>query len=311
MSSWKQSLLFELTDEVESIPLLQKQPKAFPSRAVLRERERELMYTPVPSEELPLKNSRLVPASYACMNAHQVRERTQRTCTESVLLCYMAQANSSEQLFRFFHKVKDASLDQLQNHSWLLKNNAPFRFKTAKDDRITPFFEFANQYGGVDQLAEDFLESPYAVREKLVSKVGGMGMKTASFWYYLLGGRNELVTLDQHVLEQAASLGVSMRSSLVNPLPRKSGLYEGQPVRNSPSKQEYLSIEEDLQKLFAHYSLGSRKVHDAYEGNTDTSLWFTTLWLAGIHEDRRQRFGHVPVLTDLFGDSRFIYPYTQ
>jgi thermostable 8-oxoguanine DNA glycosylase len=76
------------------------------------------------------------------------------------------------------------------------------------EDRFTPFYKYSNKYkGGLTSLAQDILDNPRELREEITSNVKFMGLKTTSFWYLCLGGK-ELMTLDVHNLRQISNLDI-------------------------------------------------------------------------------------------------------
>ena len=301
VTTMEQEPLFSFSPEKKSKELV---ARVFPSRQVLFVDDGVMMYKWAPGSCSPFEESDLPSLAHECRSVHTLRTLSERTITETLLMAYLAQANYSEPLFPYIRRLQSEPLEHLRDMRWLLANKAPFRYKVGKNTaRYPTALQFADGYGGIERLAEDYLSDPFDFREFLYDNINGMGYKTASYWHFLMGGEG-LFTLDQHVLEQASGLGVAMPERFVTPKPRASGIHKGSSIRESPSGLTYLQIESRLADLLADFS--SKPVLE------DTSYWTSVLWYAGVLEDRRQRSRLDPRQTSILGhQTRFIYPYSE
>lgn len=279
---------------------------SYDHRGVFKVEDGVLLHKPPGDDYVPLKESPLYTQSLSCQQGFQLKTLDELRLTEAAVLVISAQAAKTEPLFEYFKRTAGASINQRRSFVWNRMTKNPARWKD--EDRLTPFFNFADAYGGIERLAQDFLEEPHRVREELDS-VTWIGPKTASFFHYCVGG-NGLATIDMHILEQAHGLGLAINEKYVFPTERKSGVSQGKKVRGHPSFNEYVHIEEMLKEFWEE--------HDVFDslpdGSLDVNRWFTAFWLAGIQEDRfrRQKNNyHTRAIFEQTPQQQFLYPFSD
>ena len=97
------------------------------------------------------------------------------------------------------------------------------RFHNVKSARLLRVRE---EWANIQPLLEDRSVAPFALRERVLERIHGMGMKEASHFLRNIGVRG-LAILDRHIFKHLASLNV------IAEIPK-----------NAPSKKQYLQIEE-------------------------------------------------------------------
>jgi len=271
--------------------------EGYRSRACLKVIDSVVCHKPPGLDYVPLEDSPLYAQSLHCQEAFRIRTFDEQRLTEAAVFAISMQAAKTEPLFDYFKKIAPASVDELRSFTWHRINRNPARWKN--EDRLHFFFDFADQYGGIESLTRDFLKEPDVMRRRLKDEVKWLDAKTASIFYYASGG-NSLATIDMHVLEQARGCGLDIKDRYVIPQVRVSGKTKGKAVRDRPRFDEYLRIEQDLKEFWEEYDV-FEKLSD---GRLDVARWFTTFWLAGIWEDRFQQRQPYPELSYIYSDDK-------
>ena len=279
---------------------------SYDHRGVLKVEDGVLLHKPPGEDYVPLKESPLYEQSLLCQQGFQLQTLDELRLTEAAVLVISAQASSTEPLFEYFMRTAGADIKQRRSFAWNRMANNPARWKD--EDRLTPFFNFVDNYGGIERVSMDYLANPHDFRKELTN-ILWIEAKTASFFHYCIGG-NGLATIDMHVLEQAHGLGLAIDEKYVIPKVRKSGASKGKKVRDHPSFNNYVAIEDALKEFWGTHDIFPRL--DC--GSLDVNRWFTAFWLAGIQEDRYRRFKNGLHTRKLLGQDsaqQFNYPFSD
>ncbi|MDA3856206.1 MAG: hypothetical protein PF569_08165, partial [Candidatus Woesearchaeota archaeon] len=223
------------------------------------------------------------------LDGHIIPKISERKCLEAAIFCLASQALVFERASTFANDIAKTSDENLQDNEFVY--NLSRQYLRFPEDRFTPFYKYSNKYkGGLTSLAQDILDNPRELREEITSNVKFMGLKTTSFWYLCLGGK-ELMTLDVHNLRQISNLDI---------IPIKESHYlgkrrsTGKCIPTGTSNKEYLKIEKEVQQYFRENMMTNTFLFE--NGNLDSSFLTALFWWEGVKIER----GINPYQTNLF-----------
>ena len=236
---------------------------------------------------------------------HVVNPLTYEGALESLYFCILSQATPWEKASELIYKMRDvshqkdkdargktSSLQVLSNkkvlNRILVENGWRFHHNKRLDESCD---HFANAN---PKILDEIINADENVREKY-SYIKWLSRKTFSFWHLCLGGTN-LLALDVYVMRGLSELGINMKESYHTSKSRE----DGQNVRGTPSKKEYLEIEAEARSLFSKDKrfLQGDKVNMAL---VDSVLW----WKGANRGDPQQVY--------LFGNGTrsWMLPYAE
>jgi len=244
---------------------------------------------------------------------HLVKPLTRAGAIENGLFCIASQATEWELPSRFIRLLRQQSRpqdpDAIHKYATLevLTDKAAVNAAAKKagwrfphQDRFGPFIDY---FGFRKEPWWDLVKGANSeFRESQVRKIHYMGCKTYSFWHICLGGRN-LIALDVYVMKGLNNLGIELNGDFWTPVKRPT---DGQRVRRTPPKNEYLRIEQAARELFAQderFVIGRPTMEPK---RVDMALVDAVLWWKGANRgDESQRY--------LFGGDRsgLILPYAE
>ncbi len=230
---------------------------------------------------------------------HTVNPLNKEGAFESLLYCIASQALPWERASDFIYALRNGSEGKYA--SWNKSTNSLFVNQIAEEMNLrfshNRRFDSSIDYfkGKEDNWWEGVRDADSKTRNFYFDTLKWVGYKTFSFWHLCLGGTN-LMALDVHVLRGLSELGVLMDEHYYIPKPRVKG---DQEVRKTPSKREYVRIENDAKKIF---SSDRRFLLD--NGEVDMALIGSSLWWKGA------RRGKIDQLS-LFGRDTWYLPYSS
>jgi len=234
---------------------------------------------------------------------HLVIPLNKEGALESLLFCIASQATRWEISSQIIYSLRKQSHgDENVYASWESLTDKDFVNNVAAQERwrfaYNRRFDSAIDYFGNKQGAwwENIINSDTKSREYFCKKIKWLSRKTFSFWHICLGGRN-LLALDVYVLRGLNNLGIDMNQYFFTP---KSRSEEGQKVRKTPTKKEYLRIENNARGLFLK---DERFLSE--NGIIDMALVDSLLWWRGANRNSLGQLG-------LFGSgiNSWILPYS-
>ena len=221
------------------------------------------------------------------LSDHLVNPLNREGALESLLFCIASQATRWEKASNFIYSLRRNSQgDEHKYTSWedlidkekvnaiALENNWRFAYNRRFDEAID---YFQSQRG---EWWINIINSDSESREWFCEKIKWLSRKTFSFWHICLGGTN-LLALDVYVTKGLSSYGLEINPHFFTP---KSRSNEGQKVRKTPSKKEYLRIEYKAKSFFSQderFLLPSRRLDMAL---VDSLLW----WKGASRKDLNQ-----------------------
>ena len=230
--------------------------------------------------EQRLAKSTFLEEAQGVLTSHRIPSRTRYNLYASLIFCLASHSLVYERALKLMEELGKADPHLIEDGDAVFAR-ASKRKMRFPENRFSPALDYARKRpGGIEQLASDFLDQPHATREELRENAKWMGLKTASFWYLCLGGR-DLMTLDVHNLRQLGAIpGVSVSPDYYIAKPRQSGKTQGMFVTSSPSPREYLRIEQEALQavgIFPEFQT---------EGKVQADLITTVFWWAGVRGAR-------------------------
>ncbi len=200
--------------------------------------------------------------------------RPSRQLVEALLFCIGSQHTPFERAVAFARSLQSVSESELWKENYLAQmgSEAGLLFT----DRFGRVLEFVQKYqGGIEGLAEDFLNSPLRVRRELMREKVYLAPKTASFWYLCIGG-NDLMTLDRHALRQARGFGLQIPRVFTRGRLRPAGRY----IVDQPRIAEY----EKLEARIIDRATSIPELRNG--GKANAALVTVLLWMLGVEDTR-------------------------
>jgi len=227
---------------------------------------------------------------------HTVDPLNREGAFESLLYCIASQALPWERASDFVYALRNGSGGKYA--SWNRSTNSLFvnqiaeemNLRFSRDKRFDPSIDYFKNKEG--EWWEGIRDADSETRKFYFDALKWVGYKTFSFWHLCLGGTN-LMALDVHVLRGLSELEVLMDKFYYVPKPRMKGEQE---VRRTPSKGEYIRIENDARKIF------SEDERFLIEGEVNMALVDSLLWWRGA---KRGKSGQL----SLFGRDTGHLPY--
>lgn len=237
---------------------------------------------------------------------HVIPQRTERAGIEAAIYAVQSQGLTYERPLEFLQALGRASLEQLMDPAYIHKAwvETGARFK---ENRFAPILSFMAGYpGGVGKLMQDYEARPRKTRD-LLDEVKYIGPKSASFIGLCWGIRREVLTIDVHVLRQAAGMGIDVKPSHYLGARRASGKTKGRNIQTHPNGKEYMRIEQKLLDLVENSDLPNRfPVCRNPDGSLNTALLTTLFWWAGAKGKR------TPLeQAEIFPGGKFASPYER
>lgn len=244
----------------------------------------------------------------AVLENHIVNPLTRAGALESGLFCIASQATPWEISSDFIYRLRQASHPHDPHAKFkyatpevltdkkrvnAAAHEAGWRFAYA--NRFDPFID---RFGSrQDEWWNIVKSADTEFRDTYVRNTKHLGCKTFSFWHLCLGGTN-LIALDVWVMKGLKELGLEIPKDFIIPRAREDS---SQKVRKTPSKAEYLRIEQQAKELFAQderFQLENKK--------PDCALIDAVLWWGGANRGE-------PAQQYLFASDRseLILPYAQ
>jgi hypothetical protein len=255
----------------------------------------------------PIQKSYLWEEANATLDAHRIRTMDERRVLEALLFTYATKIQESKRVFSCIINTHGESEDNLWDAEWWLdRPEKPFvikRDQPLEETLIYRMLDMAQRYrGNMVDLANRFLADPVVVREELC-ELPGVGPKVASLFYLVIGGREQLLTMDRHIYKIFYGFGLDVPEKVGDPQPRTTGVNKGRRIPEALGIGKYREIEESALKLFA-------TVDGFHEGKVVDSSFATALfWLAGRRRSRKTLYHYVR----MFGkDEPFVvYPFSD
>ncbi len=210
------------------------------------------------------------------LHAHTIPKFDARHCAIALYFCIASQYSTYERPVAFARALHNATLDQLFDDATLRERAVAA--KLLFTDRFAASISYTRAYpGGIEQLAQDYLDRPMETRRILVEHVNYLSMKTASFWHLCLGGTS-LMTLDRHNYRQIAGLGVHVDKGLSHGTRRT----DGRVIPLSARPAAYERIERETVHVLRDEPLLQR------DQNVDSALATALFWTTGALFSRRK-----------------------
>ena len=252
----------------------------------------------------PLVSSPLLQETFDVESKTKIERMTTEAAYLTLIFVIASQRESFERPVRLVRELRDYSLDRITDPNFVNRTAVKNGIRWASaENRYSPAFHYMEQNGGIDTVVNQFLSSQYETRRILVEEVQWLAHKTASFWYFCLGGK-ELVTLDVHNFRQIAGLGINIPDSYYIPQPQKTPrkqvptgetetLSLGFSVKTltprkkprkdleSPSGKKYERIEAEI------IDLARRTINLDNGREVDGSFLTTLFWITGAKLRRR------------------------
>lgn len=244
---------------------------------------------------------------------HVVDPLTRAGALEAGLFCIASQAMRWEAASRFIRLLRQeshpgdqdaahryASVEVLNNKEAVNQAAKRFGWRYPHQDRFGPFIDY---FGHRDEPWWKLVRSATPeLRARHVSNIAYLGCKTYSFWSLCLGG-TDLLALDVHVMRGLKELGLEIDQDFITAV----GRADGQSVRKTPPRKEYLRIEGEARELFAQDRRFVMEPRMADPPRINLALVDSVLWWRGANRGD-------PCQGYLFGEgdrSSLVLPYTQ
>ncbi|MCD6383251.1 MAG: N-glycosylase/DNA lyase [Thermoplasmata archaeon] len=161
------------------------------------------------------------------------REGVEEDLYSELVFCLLTPQSKARVCWRAVTSLKESGALFNGDYSEVLRHLQGVRFKYTKARRVVSSRWILKHPGGIRGFLEEF-KDPFRMREELVRRVEGYGMKEGSHFLRNVGLGEDLSILDRHILKNLSLLGV------IEEVPR------------SMSLKRYLEIEERMRE-FSRY----------------------------------------------------------